>query len=195
MIDYAELNKLTILTDHIDSEMTRIYNKVIEFEDLIEKFTDTEDERFASILNSRRKLYMREYNLLSIDLAKLVEKRRGVLDKYVEDLIKPKLEEGYVPTEWTPSPEDIITDEKEKQNTKFTYDDYLKMSKEEQENIGKKEWHDLSPEERMLILEDWGFGDDIKDYKKVIRDKKDMDSLTKKEKWSVYDYQRFEELI
>lgn len=195
MIDYAELNKLTILTDHIDSEMTRIYNKMIEFEDLIEKFTDTEDERFASILNSRRKSYMREYNLLSINLYKLVEKRRGVLDKYVEDLIKPKLEEGYVPTEWTPSPEDIITDEKEKQNTKFTYDEYLKSTPEEQENIGKKEWHDLSPEERMLILEDWGFGDDIKDYKKVIRDKKDMDALTKKEKWSVYDYQRFEELI
>lgn len=195
MIDYAELNKLTILTDHIDSEMTRIYNKIIEFEDLIEKFTDTEDERFASILNSRRKSYMREYNLLSINLYKLVEKRRGVLDKYVEDLIKPKLEEGYVPTEWTPSPEDIITGEKEKQNTKFTYDEYLKLTSEEQENIGKKEWHDLSPEERMLILEDWGFGDDIKDYKKVIRDKKDMDALTKKEKWSVYDYQRFEELI
>lgn len=195
MIDYAELNKLTILTDHIDSEMTRIYNKMIEFEDLIEKFTDTEDERFASILNSRRKLYMREYNLLSIDLAKLVEKRREILDKYVEDLTKPKLEEGYVPTEWTPSLEDIPTDEKEKKKTKFTYDDYLKMSKEEQENIGKKEWHDLSPEERMLILEDWGFGDDIKDYKKVVRDNKDMDELTKKEKWSVYDYQRFEELI
>ena len=88
MIDYAELNKLTILTDHIDSEMTRIYNKLIEFEDLIEKFTDTEDERFASILNSRRKSYMREYNLLSIDLAKLVEKRREILDKYVEDLTK-----------------------------------------------------------------------------------------------------------
>lgn len=166
MIDYAELNKLTILTDHINSEMTRIYNKMIEFEDLIEKFTDTEDERFASILNSRRKLYMREYNLLSIDLAKLVEKRREILDKYVEDLIKPKLKEGYVPTEWTPSPEDIITDEKEKQNTKFTYDEYLKLTPEEQENIGKKEWHDLSPEERMLILEDCGFGDDIKDYKK-----------------------------
>lgn len=195
MIDYAELNKLTILTDHINSEMTRIYNKMIEFEDLIEKFTDTEDERFASILNSRRKLYMREYNLLSIDLAKLVEKRREILDKYVEDLIKPKLEEGYVPTEWTPSPEDIITDEKEKQNTKFTYDEYLKLTPEEQENIGKKEWHDLSPEERMLILEDWGFGDDVKDYKKVVRDNKDMDALTKKEKWSVYDYQRFEELI
>lgn len=156
MIDYAELNKLTILTDHIDSEMTRIYNKIIEFEDLIEKFTDTEDERFASILNSRRKSYMREYNLLSIDLSKLVEKRRGVLDKYVEDLTK-----------------------KEEPKTKFTYDEYLK----------------LTPEERMLILEDWGFGDDVKDYKKAIRDKKDMDELTKKEKWSVYDYQRFEELI
>ena len=88
MIDYAELNKLTILTDHIDSEMTRIYNKLIEFEDLIEKFTDTEDERFASILNSRRKSYMREYNLLSIDLSKLVEKRREILDKHVEDLTK-----------------------------------------------------------------------------------------------------------
>lgn len=88
MIDYAELNKLTILTDHIDSEMTRIYNKLIEFEDLIEKFTGTEDERFASILNSRRKSYMREYNLLSIDLAKLVEKRREVLDKYVNVLTK-----------------------------------------------------------------------------------------------------------
>lgn len=114
MIDYKELNKTTILTDHIDSEMTRIYNKIIEFEDLIEKFTDTEDERFASILNSRRKSYMREYNLLSINLSKLVEKRREVLDKYVEDLTKPKLEEGYVPTEWTPAPEDIITDEKGK---------------------------------------------------------------------------------
>ena len=88
MIDYAELNKLTILTDHINSEMTRIYNKLIEFDDLIEKSTDTEDERFASILNSRRKSYMREYNLLSIDLYKLVEKRREVLDKYVEDLTK-----------------------------------------------------------------------------------------------------------
>lgn len=172
MIDYAELNKLTILTDHIDSEMTRIYNKLIEFEDLIEKFTDTEDERFASILNSRRKSYMREYNLLSIDLAKLVEKRREVLDKYVNDLTK-----------------------KEEPKTKFTYDDYLKLSPEEQANIGNKEWHDLTPEERMLILEDLGFGDDIKDYKKLIRDKKDMDSLTKKEVWSVYDYQRFEELI
>lgn len=88
MIDYAELNKLTDLIDHIDVEMTRIYDKLIEFENLIEKFTDTEDERFASILNSRRKSYMREYNLLSIDLAKLVEKRREVLDKYVEDLTK-----------------------------------------------------------------------------------------------------------
>lgn len=132
MIDYAELNKLTILTDHIDSEMTRIYNKMIEFEDLIEKFTDTEDERFASILNSRRKLYMREYNLLSIDLAKLVNNRREILDKYVEDLTK--VEEDYVPTEWTPSPEDMPTDEKEKQKTKFTYDDYLKMSKEKKSN-------------------------------------------------------------
>lgn len=88
MIDYAELNKLTILTDHIDSEMTRIYNKLIEFEDLIEKFTDTEDERFVAILNNRRRSYMREYNLLSIDLAKLVEKRRAILDKYVDDLTK-----------------------------------------------------------------------------------------------------------
>lgn len=88
MIDYEEINGLSDLIDHIDSEMTRIYNKLIEFDDLIEKSTDTEDERFASILNSRRKSYMREYNLLSIDLYKLVEKRREVLDKYVEDLTK-----------------------------------------------------------------------------------------------------------
>lgn len=85
MIDYAELNKLT---DLIDSEMTRIYDKLVEFEDLIEKFTDTEDERFVSILNSRRKSYMREYNLLSIDLSKLVEKRREIIDQKVNDLTK-----------------------------------------------------------------------------------------------------------
>lgn len=145
MIDYAELNKLTILTDHIDSEMTRIYNKLIEFEDLIEEFTDTKDEPFADRLNSIRRSYMREYNLLTIDLGKLVEKRREVLDKYVEDLTK-----------------------KEKKKTKFTYDDYLKMSKEERADIGGKEWHDLKPEDRMLILEDWGFGDDIEDLKKNI---------------------------
>lgn len=88
MIDYEEINGLSDLIDHIDSKMTRIYNKLIEFDDLIEKSTDTEDERFASTLNSRRKSYMREYNLLSIDLYKLVEKRREVLDKYVEDLTK-----------------------------------------------------------------------------------------------------------
>ena len=86
MIDYAELNKLTILTDHIDSEMTRIYNKLLEFEYLIEEFTGSEDARFADILNNRRRSYMREYNLLSIDLSKLVEKRREILDRKVHDL-------------------------------------------------------------------------------------------------------------
>ena len=55
-----------------------------------------------------------------------------------------------------------------KDETKFTYDDYLKMSKEERDNIGGKEWHDLKPEDRMLILEDWGFGDDIKEFKNNI---------------------------
>ena len=56
----------------------------------------------------------------------------------------------------------------EKKETKFTYDDYLKMPKEERDNIGGKEWHDLTPEERMLILEDWGFGDDIKEFRELI---------------------------
>lgn len=193
--DYKELNNVSYLIDHIDSEITRIYNKFLEFEYLIEEFTDTTDEQFAARLNSIRRSYMREYNLLSVELGKLLEKKQKILVPIINDLTKPKLEEDYVPTEWSPSPEDMPTDEKEKKKTKFTYDEYLKLTPEEQENIGKKEWHDLSPEERMLILEDWGFGDDIKDYKKVIRDNKDMDALTKKEKWSVYDYQRFEELI
>lgn len=64
-----------------------------------------------------------------------------------------------------------IADEEEKKDkpkTKFTYGDYLKMSKEQQDNIGSKEWHDLSPEERMLILDDWGFGDDIKEFREHI---------------------------
>ena len=52
-----------------------------------------------------------------------------------------------------------------KDKTKFTYDDYLKLTPEEQVNIGNKEWHDLTPEERMLILENWDFSDVIKDYK------------------------------
>lgn len=141
MTDYIELNKLTDLIDHIDSEMTRIYNKLIEFEYLIEEFGYSKDERFSTagvdldksvILNNRIR-YMREYILLSIDLAKLVEKRREILDQKVNDLTK-----------------------KGNQKTKFTYDDYLKMSKEERDNIGGKEWYDLKPEDRMLIIEDWG---------------------------------------
>lgn len=82
MTDYAELNKLTDLIDHIDSEMTRIYNKLLEFEYLIEEFLD-----ISTILNNRTR-YMREYILLSIDLAKLVEKRREILDQKVNDLTK-----------------------------------------------------------------------------------------------------------
>lgn len=82
MTDYAELNRLTDLIDHIDSEMTRIYNKLLEFEYLIEEFLD-----ISTILNNRTR-YMREYILLSIDLAKLVEKRREILDQKVNDLTK-----------------------------------------------------------------------------------------------------------
>lgn len=107
MIDYKELNNLTDLIDHIDSEMTRIYNKLLEFEYLIEEFTDTKDERFADTLNNRRRSYMREYNLLTIELGKLIEKRREILDPIICYLTK-----------------------KEKKKTKFTYDDYLIMSKE-----------------------------------------------------------------
>lgn len=99
MIDYKELNKLTILTDHIESEMTRIYNKLLEFEYLIEEFTGTEDDRFAATLINRRRPYMREYNLLSIDLGRLVEKRRKILDKHVNDLTKFKEEKRMVSKE------------------------------------------------------------------------------------------------
>lgn len=143
--DYKELNNVTNLIDNIDSEMTRIYNKFLEFEYLIEEFTDTEDERFAATLKSIIRLYMREYNLLSIEFGRLIEKRREVLDPIINDLTK-----------------------KEKKKTKFTYDDYLKLSKEERDNICGKEWHDLNPEDRMLIIEDWGFGDDIEEFKENI---------------------------
>lgn len=87
MIDYKELNNLTDLIDHIDSEMTRIYNKLLEFEYLIEEFEVSKHERFSTIFNNRIR-YMREYILLSIDLAKLVEKRREILDQKVNDLTK-----------------------------------------------------------------------------------------------------------
>lgn len=96
MIDYKELNNLTDLIDYIDSEMTRIHNKLLELEYLIEEFGYSKDERFSTagvdldksvILNNRIR-YMREYILLSIDLAKLVEKRREILDQKVNDLTK-----------------------------------------------------------------------------------------------------------
>lgn len=74
MTDYAELNRLTDLIDHIDSEMTRIYNKLLEFEHLIEEFAISKNERFSTILIDRI-IYMREYILLSIDLAKLVREK------------------------------------------------------------------------------------------------------------------------
>lgn len=145
MIDYKELNNLTDLIDHIDSETTRIYNKIFELEHLIEEYTDTVDKQFSISLTSKRKSLMREYDLLITLFGKLVEKRHEILDPIINDLTK-----------------------KEKKKTKFTYDDYLKMSKEEKDNIGGKEWYDLKPEDRMLILEDWGFGDDIKEFKNNI---------------------------
>lgn len=145
MTDYAELNRLTDLIDHIDLETTRICNKIFELEHLIEKYTITVDEQFATSLRSKRKSLMRDYDLLITKFGKLVEKRQGILDPIINNLAK-----------------------KENQKTKFTYDDYLKMSKEERDNIGGKEWYDLKPEDRMLILEDWGFGDDIKEFKNNI---------------------------
>lgn len=145
MIDYKELNNLTDLIDHIDSEMTRIYNKIFELGHLIEVFNDTLDEQFAISLISKRKTLMREYDLLITQFGKFVENRREILDPIICDLTK-----------------------KGKQKTKFTYDDYLKLSKEERGYISGKEWYDLKPEDRMLILEDWGFGDDIKGFKNNI---------------------------
>lgn len=145
MIDYKELNNLTDLIDHIESETTRIYNKIFELGHLIGVFNDTLDEQFAISLISKRKTLMREYDLLITQFGKLVENRREILDPIICDLTK-----------------------KGNQKTKFTYDDYLKMSKEERDNIGGKGWHDLKPEDRMLILEDWGFGDDIKGFKNNI---------------------------
>ena len=67
--------------------MTRIYNKLLEFEHLIEEFAISKNERFSTILIDRI-IYMREYILLSIDLAKLVEKRREILNQKVNDLTK-----------------------------------------------------------------------------------------------------------
>lgn len=102
MTDYAELNRLTDLIDHIDSEMTKIHNKLLEFEYLIEEFGYSKDERFSTagvdldksvILNNRIR-YMREYILLSIDLAKLVEKRREILNLKVNDLTKKEKKEN-----------------------------------------------------------------------------------------------------
>lgn len=149
MIDYKELNNLTDLIDHIDLETTRICNKIFELEHLIEKYTVTVDEQFATSLRSKRKSLMREYDLLITQFGKLVEKRREILDPIINDLTKK---------------------EKKKKKTKFTYDDYLIMSKEKKGKdwITGKEWHDFKPEDRMLILEDWGFGDVIKEFKNNI---------------------------
>lgn len=92
MTDYMELNKLTDLIDHIDSEMTRIYNKLLELEYLIEEFGYSKEEAGVdldkSVILNNRIRYMREYILLSIDLAKLVEKRREILDQKVNNLTK-----------------------------------------------------------------------------------------------------------
>lgn len=87
-----ELNKITSLINHIDSEMTRIYNKLLELEYLIEEFGYSKEEAGVdldkSVILNNRIRYMREYILLSIDLAKLVEKRREILDQKVNDLTK-----------------------------------------------------------------------------------------------------------
>ena len=113
---------------------------------------------------------MTDYEELNNKITDLIDhidsEMTGEKDKFLEINVKQRRESLDINIRI--SYENDIALHTDDNRTMFTYDDYLKMTKEERDNIGGKEWHDLKPEDRMLILDDWGFGDDIEGFKKNI---------------------------
>ena len=66
----------------------------------------------------------------------------GEKDKFLEINVKQRRESLDINIRISYENDNVLhLSKKESQETKFTYDDYLKMTKEERDNIGGKEWH------------------------------------------------------
>lgn len=84
--ELSEMSRITNAIKYTDSEMTRIYNKMLEFDYLIEKFATTDDDRLAARLNHRQSALLKEYNILSIEFCRSIGKRRDILVKHGNEL-------------------------------------------------------------------------------------------------------------
>lgn len=88
MTDYAELNKLTDLIDRIDSEMTRIKDKILEIDKVVFQVDSKTKNSGLLGLESKKVSLLREYDLLLTRYGKLVEQRRYILDTIVLNYVK-----------------------------------------------------------------------------------------------------------
>lgn len=88
MTDYSELNRLTDLIDHIDSEMTRIKDKILEIDKVVFQVDSKTKNSGLLGLESKKVSLLREYDLLLTRYGKLVEQRRYILDTIVWNYVK-----------------------------------------------------------------------------------------------------------
>lgn len=81
-----ELNKITNLINYIDSEMTKIKDKILEIDKVVFQ-VDSKTKNSGLIgLESKKISLLREYDLLLTRYGKLVEQRRDVLDTNIRML-------------------------------------------------------------------------------------------------------------
>lgn len=81
-----ELNKITNLINYIDSEMTKIKDKILEIDKVVFQ-VDSKTKNSGLIgLESKKISLLREYELLLTRYGKLVEQRRDVLDTNIRML-------------------------------------------------------------------------------------------------------------
>lgn len=86
MLDYMELNKITDLINYIDSEMTRVKDKILEI-DRVAFQVDSKTKNSGLLgLESKKVSLLREYDLLLTRYDKLVGQRREVLDTNIRML-------------------------------------------------------------------------------------------------------------
>ncbi|CAI3255677.1 hypothetical protein CIRMBP1271_00414 [Enterococcus cecorum] len=83
-----ELNKITNLINYIDSEMTKIKDKILEIDKVVFQVDSKTKNSGLLGLESKKVSLLREYDLLLTRYGKLVEQRRDVLDTLVRGLCK-----------------------------------------------------------------------------------------------------------
>lgn len=83
-----ELNKITNLINYIDSEMTKIKDKILEIDKVVFQVDSKTKNSGLLGLESKKVSLLREYDLLLTRYGKLVEQRRYILDTIVWNYVK-----------------------------------------------------------------------------------------------------------